>query len=68
MATFAHRYWLANWGKPTDADAFEVIVSIDVSDDPSMLAEFAADDFHNDPDGWEATWPITFIEIGRAHV
>jgi hypothetical protein len=37
-------------------------VRIDLTDphDLSDLAELAADDFHSNHDGWEASWPITF--------
>jgi hypothetical protein len=35
---------------------------IDLSDEHDLqdLAELAADDYHNNHDGWEASWPILF--------
>lgn len=30
-------------------------------DDPDCLAEECAEDYHHEHDGWEATWPLTFI-------
>ena len=44
-------------------------------DDGDWLAEVAAENYHQKHDGWESSWPITFIirredgsEIGRYEV
>ena len=69
------KYYVDDHGTIEDA---EMIPDCDCSETTAGLAwaaEYAAEDYHSNHDGWEATWPLTFVvlddelnELGRFSV
>lgn len=60
------KYWLPDHGMSED-DAFSCEVNAYL--DADMKAEEAAEDYHDNHDGWEANWPLTIkIADSESHL
>lgn len=61
MPTRNYEYTVDERGMSFPEDTFKFSSRFD-PDDPEWLAEDAAEHFHRNHDGWEASWPVT-IEV-----
>lgn len=55
--------------KPTEKPESDISTHWDIEEDPSYVAEAAAEFYHSDCDGWESSWPVTvqiFDEAGQS--
>ena len=57
------RYAPSDYGMTFD-DAWTLNTTWD-TEDLAWIAEECADDYHTDHDGWESSWPITFVIWGE---
>lgn len=56
------KYYLPDNGQDID-DCFEVEVDTTWINDSEWMAQEAADDYHSNHDGWEASWPLEIVVV-----
>jgi hypothetical protein len=56
-----YRYYLPEHGQSAD-DSYTVDVEWGDAD-PELIADDAAQDYFNEHDGWESSWPLTIVVV-----